>query len=332
MHMRTTRRTAVITACIGAAALGLGLPAAHVRAADAFPSKPITILVPQTPGGANDVIARAIAARLGTSFGQPVIVDNRPGAGGNVGTSLVARSPADGHTLLLTAQSAHTINPSLYRKIPFDPVKDFEPIMVVAVAPYVLAVNPNVPAKNLRELIALAKANPGKINYASAGNGTVNHLLGEMLKTATGINIVHVPYRGAAAAATDVVGGQVPMTFGSFPGTMPFVRAGQLRVLGVATERRTQLAPELPTLAETVPGLYANAWYGLFAPAGTPPEVVARIQSEVAKVLESPELKASLATQGAETAPGTPAELAVLVKEELVRWAKIVKDSGAQLD
>ena len=302
------------------------------RAADPFPSKVITIVVPQAPGGANDVIGRALAQRLSVAIGNPVIVENRQGAGGNLGTAYVARQPKDGHTLLLNAQSVQTINPFLYRKVPFDPVKDFDPVMVVGVAPYMLAVNPSVPAKNLRELVALARASPGKFNYASAGNGTVNHLLGEMLKNAAGIDIVHVPYRGAAAAATDVVAGQVPMTFGSLAGLMPFVRSGQLRTLGVCTEKRTQLAPDLPTLAETIPGLYANAWYGLFVPAGTPKEIVIRLNTEIIKLMDNPEMRERLIGLGVEAAPGTPDQLATLMREDLVRWAKIVKDSGAQLD
>ena len=300
--------------------------------AQSFPSKPIMIVVPQAPGGANDIIARAIANKLGNRLGQPVIVDNRPGAGGNVGTSFVARSKNDGYVLLLTAQSAHTINPALYSKIPFDAVKDFEPIMTVATAPYLLAVNPKVSAKNLQELIALAKASPNKIDVASAGNGTLNHLLVEMLKSAAGIQIMHIPYKGAAAAATDVVGGQVQMTFGSFPGLMPFVKSGQLRALGVATEKRTPLAPELPALAETVPGFHVNSWYGLFAPAGTPKEVVNQIYSEINQILQTPDMKAFLMAQGAEPAPSTPDQLARLLREDLVRWAKIVKDSNAQID
>jgi tripartite-type tricarboxylate transporter receptor subunit TctC len=300
--------------------------------AQTFPAKPITIIVPQAPGGANDVIARAIANKLGNRMGQVFVVENRAGAGGNVGTSFVARAPADGYTLLLTAQSAQTINPALYRKIPFDPVKDFAPIMTVATAPYLLAVNPSVPANNLRELIALAKANPAKLNIASAGNGTLNHLLAEMLKSAEGLQITHVPYKGAAAAATDLVGGQVQMTFGSFPGLMPFVRSGQLRALGVATAQRTPLAPELPTLAETVPSLEVNSWYGLFAPAGTPKAIVTRLQTEFAQVLQTPEMKDFMMTQGAVAAPSTPEELSKLLGEDLVRWAKIVKDANAQID
>ena len=325
----TTRRQIIA----GAASLATPfLWTTSARAADPFPSKVITIVVPQAPGGANDVIGRALAQRLSAVIGGPVIVENRQGAGGNLGTAYVARQPKDGHTLLLNAQSVQTINPFLYRKVPFDPVKDFDPVMVVGVAPYMLAVNPSVPAKNLRELVALAKASPGKFNYASAGNGTVNHLLGEMLKNAAGIDIVHVPYRGAAAAATDVVAGQVPMTFGSLAGLMPFVRSGQLRTLGVCTEKRTQLSPDLPTLAETIPGLYANAWYGLFAPAGTPKDIVTKLNTEITKLMDNPEMRERLVGLGVESAPGTPEQLTTLMRDDLVRWAKIVKDSGAQLD
>lgn len=302
------------------------------RAADPYPGKIITIVVPQAPGGANDIIGRALAQALPPVIGGPVIVENRQGAGGNVGTAYVARQPKDGYTLLVTAQSAQTINPFLYRNIGFDPVKDFDPVMVVGVAPYMLAVNPSFPAKNLRELVALAKQSPGKINYASAGNGTVNHLLGEMLKTAAGIDIVHVPYRGAAPAATDVMAGQVPMTFGSIAGLLPFVKSGQLRALGVCTEKRTALAPDLPTLAETIPGLYANAWYGLFVPAGTPHEVVSRLHAEITKLLATAEMKERFAGLGVEAAPSTPGQLAALMRDDLVRWGKIVKDSGAHID
>ncbi len=325
----TTRRS-ILT---GAAALATPLLwSGPARAADPYPSKVITIVVPQAPGGANDVIGRTLAQKLATTIGGPVIVDNRQGAGGNVGTVWVARQPKDGYTLLLNAQSVQTINPFLYRKPGFDPVKDFDPVMVVGVAPYMLAVNTSVPAKNLRELVALAKAQPGKLNFASAGNGTVNHMLGEMLKTAAGVDIVHVPYRGAAAAATDTIGGQAQMTFGSLAGLLPFVKSGQLRPIGVCTEKRTALAPELPTLAETLPGLYANAWYGLFVPAGTPKEIVGKLHGEITKIMDSPEMKERLVGLGVEAAPSTPEQLAALMRDDLVRWARIVKDSGAQLD
>jgi tripartite-type tricarboxylate transporter receptor subunit TctC len=261
-----------------------------------------------------------------------VVIENRAGAGGNVGTVHVARAPKDGYTLLLTAQSAQTINPWLYRNAGFDPVKDFEPVMSVATAPYLLVANPGFPPSTVKEFIAYAKARPGRIDYASAGNGTLNHLLGVMLNQQAGLHLVHIPYRGAAAAATDVVGGQVQVTFGSFPGLIPFVKAGQLKVLGVATERRTKLAPELPTIAETLPGFHANSWYGLFAPTGTPKAIVDRIAAEGAKVLADPALVERLAGQGAEPAASTPAELAKLLRDDLKLWQGIVKASGATID
>jgi len=301
-------------------------------AQDAWPLKPVTIVVPQAPGGANDTVARAFAQRLAAAIGQPVVVENRPGAGGNVGTAHTARAARDGHTLLLTAQSAQTINPALYAKPGFDPVKDFEPVMTVATAPYLLVAHPSFPAKDLRELIAYAKARPGRIDYASAGNGTLNHLLGVMLNQRAGLHLVHIPYRGAAAAATDVVAGQVPITFGSFPGVVPFVRSGQLKVLGVATEKPTRLAPEYPTLHQTLPGLHVNSWYGLFAPAGTPRPIVERIATQGAQVMAASELVERLAVQGAEPAASTPAELAKLLADDLTLWAGIVKASGAKID
>ena len=303
------------------------------RAQDApWPSKPVTIVVPQAAGGANDTVARAFGARLSTAIGQPVVIENRAGAGGNVGTAQVARAAKDGYTLMLTAQSAQTINPWLYRNTGFDPVRDFEPVMSVATAPYLLVANPSFPASNLKELIAYAKSRPGRIDYASAGNGTLNHLLGVMLNQRAGLHLIHIPYRGAAAAATDVVGGQVPITFGSFPGVNPFVKAGQLKVIGVATEKRTKLAPDLPTLNETLPGFHANSWYGLFAPAGTPKAIVERIAAEGNKVLADPALVERLAGQGAEPAPGTPAQLATLLRDDLKLWQGIVKASGATVD
>lgn len=309
-----------------------GVAPRGARAQEAWPSKPVTLVVPQAAGGANDTVARAFGARLSTALGQAVVVENRAGAGGNVGTALVARAPKDGYTLMLTAQSAQTINPWLYRNTGFDPVKDFEPVMSVATAPYLLVANPSFPANSLKDLIAYAKTRPGRIDYASAGNGTLNHLLGVMLNQQAGLHLVHIPYRGAAAAATDVVSGQVPITFGSFPGVIPFVKSGQLKVLGVATERRTRLAPEVPTLHETLPGLHANSWYGLFAPAGTPKSVIDRIAAEGAKVMNDASLVERLAGQGAEPAPSTPAQLAMLLRDDLKRWQGIVKVSGATID
>jgi tripartite-type tricarboxylate transporter receptor subunit TctC len=310
----------------------LASAASRAHAQDAWPTKPVTIVVPQAAGGANDTVARAFGQRLSVALGQPVVIENRTGAGGNVGTALVARAPKDGHTLMLTAQSAQTINPWLYKNTGFDPVKDFEPVMSVATAPYLLVANPQFPVSNLKDLVAYAKTRPGRIDYASAGNGTLNHLLGVMLNQRAGLHLVHIPYRGAAAAATDVVGGTVPITFGSFPGVFPFVKAGQLKVIGVATEKRTKLAPEMPTLAETLPGFHANSWYGLFAPAGTPKAVIDRIAAEGNKVLADPALVERLAGQGAEPAPSTPAQLATLLRDDLKLWQGIVKASGATID
>lgn len=334
-HPRPARRHALLAAgatmlCCMTGHLHAQTGAAPGNDASAnWPSRAITFVVPQAPGGANDIIARAVAQGLGTSLGQPVMVDNRPGANGNTGTGQVARSAPDGYTFLVTAQSAYTINPALYSQIPFDPIKDFTPIMQLGVAPYLLAVNPEFPATSLQELVSHAKANPGKVSYASAGNGTLNHLLGEMLKKQYGLELLHVPYRGAAAAATDVVAGQVPVTFGSFPGVMPFVKNGKLRVLGVASDQPTRLAPEIPPLGKE---LAVTSWYGLFAPAGTPEPIIERMHQAIAKVLQTPEMQERLQSLGAEQVPSDPASFKAMLPGELQRWAQIVRESGARVD
>ena len=293
-----------------------------------WPAKPITFVVPQNPGGANDVIARAVAQGLEHTLGQPVIVENRPGANGNVGTGQVARSAPDGYTFLVTAQSAHTINPALYSRTGFDAIHDFVPVMQLAVAPYLLVVNPQFPAQTFDELVAHAKANPGAVAYASAGNGTLNHLLGEMLKKQKQLEMLHVPYKGAAAAATDVVAGQLPVTFGSFPGVMPFVRSGKLRVLGVAAAQPTPLAPEIPAL----PDLAVTSWYGLFAPAGTAQPIVAQMHRAIAQVLATPAMQERLSALGAEPVLSTPESFAASLPAELAHWKQVVQASGAKID
>ncbi|QTX20196.1 tripartite tricarboxylate transporter substrate binding protein [Comamonas aquatica] len=324
LHTFLSRRQAVMATT---ALLSLSGTAALAQAS--WPTKPITFVVPQAPGGANDVIARAVAHGLGTSLGEPVVVENRPGANGNLGTGQVARSAADGYTFLVTAQSAYTINPALYSKLPFDPIKDFTPVMQLAVAPYLLVVNPNFPAKSLDELVAYAKAHPGKVEYASAGNGTLNHLLGEMLKKQKGLNLLHVPYKGASAAATDVVAGQLPMTFGSFPGVMPFVTSGKLRVLGVAADKPTSLAPDIPVLGK---GLAVTSWYGLFAPAGTPQPIVDKLYQAVQAVLAKPEMAERFKTLGAERVDSNPQSFKAMLPGELAHWKQVVQDSGAHID
>jgi tripartite-type tricarboxylate transporter receptor subunit TctC len=324
LHTFLSRRQAVMATT---ALLSLSGTAALAQAS--WPTKPITFVVPQAPGGANDVIARAVAQGLGTSLGEPVVVENRPGANGNLGTGQVARSAADGYTFLVTAQSAYTINPALYSKLPFDPIKDFTPVMQLAVAPYLLVVNPNFPAKSLDELVAYAKAHPGKVEYASAGNGTLNHLLGEMLQKQKGLNLLHVPYKGASAAATDVVAGQLPMTFGSFPGVMPFVTSGKLRVLGVAADQPTSLASDIPVLGK---GLAVTSWYGLFAPAGTPQPIVDKLYQAVQAVLAKPEMAERFKTLGAERVDSNPQSFKAMLPGELAHWKQVVQDSGAHID
>ena len=321
-------RRRVLATLAAAVSATTGLWATPALAQAAWPTKPMTFVVPQNPGGANDVIARAVAQGLENSLGQPVIVENRPGANGNLGTAQVARSAADGYTFLVTAQSAHTINPALYSRTGFDAIADFAPVMQLAVAPYLLVVNPQFPATTLDELVAYAKANPGAVAYASAGNGTLNHLLGEMLKKQRGIEWLHVPYKGAAAAATDVVGGQLPVTFGSFPGVMPFVSSGKLRVLGVASDKPTPLAPEIPVLKE----LAVTSWYGLFAPAGTPQPIIDKVHSAITKVLATPVMQERLKGLGAEPVQSNPQSFAASLPAELAHWQKVVDASGAKID
>jgi len=306
--------------------------AGWAHAQDKFPSRQVTLVVPQAAGGANDAIARVMAQKLSEQWGQPVVVENRPGAGGNVGTAYAAKAKNDGYTLLVNADSAQVINPFLYAKTGFDSVKDFEPVAPLAKAGYVLVANPSLPANNVAELIALAKSKPGALSIASAGNGTLNHLIGEMLQKATDIQLQHIPYKGAAAAATDVVGGQVPLSVQSMPSSIAFIRSGKLKVLGVVNEKRLAALPDAPSIGETVPAFGATPWYGMFAPAGTPKNITLQIQNDIAKVLDSKDVQERLATLGCETFKGTGDQLAQIVKSDMVRWAKIVKDSGAKID
>jgi len=314
------------------ALLVIGLAMAGLAAAQKYPAKPIIVIVPQAAGGANDTIARVVAQKLSEQLGQSVVIENRVGAGGNVGTAAAAKARPDGYTVMITADSAQVINPFLYQNTGFDPVKDFEPVAPLARAGYVLVAHPAFPANNVSELVALAKAAPGKYAIASAGNGTLNHLIGEMLQKAADIKLVHVPYRGAAAAATDVVGGQVPLSVQSMPSSIGFIRSGKLKVLGVVNERRLPALPDAPTIGETIKGFGATPWYGMFAPAGTPKDIVRMLQDEVAKALDSADARDKLAVVGCEPFKGTSEQLATLVKDDLVRWSRIVKESGAKVD
>ena len=308
------------------------LTCAPTFAQDKYPSKTVTIIVPQAAGGANDTIARVVAQKLSEALGQQFIVDNRPGAGGNIGTVAAAKSKNDGYTLMLTANSAQVINPALYKKPGFDPVKDFEPISPVATAGYVLVANNAFPAKNVSEMVAAAKALPGKYTIASAGNGTLNHLIGEMLGKATGIELTHVPYKGAAAAVTDLIGGQVQLSVQSLPSSLQFIKSGKMKVLGVVNEQRVTALPDVPTIGETVKGFGATPWYGLFAPAGTPKAIVVQLQAALSKALDAPDTKDKLAAVGCEPYKLSSEQFASLIKDDLPKWAKIVKASGATVD
>ncbi len=312
-----------------AALLTLGLSTAS--AAD-YPAKPITVIVPQAAGGTNDIVGRLIAQKLGEALPGNVVVENRPGAGGNIGTVYAAKAPKDGHTLLMTISSAQAINPAVYKNPGFDPVKDFTPLALVGAVPNVLVVNPSFPAKNLGEFLKLVKANPGKYPYASAGNGTLNHLLGEMLNSTAGLKLQHIPYKGVAPAMTDVIGGQVPMAFTSLPSVLQHLKAGRLIAIGVSSPSRSPVLPDVPAIGEQVPGYSGTLWVGLFAQRGIPAEIEARLQETMRKVLAAADTQEKLQAQGVELANATPAQFAALLQEDITRWAKIVKESGATID
>jgi tripartite-type tricarboxylate transporter receptor subunit TctC len=318
-----------ITAFTGAALVATPIAAN----AQVYPAKPVRLIVPFAPGGGNDVIARLLGQKLSETWKQQVVVENRPGAGGNIGAELVAKAPPDGYTLLLGHTGVFAINPSLYPKLSYDSQKDFSPVSLLATAPLVLVVHPNVPANSLRELIALAKAQPGKLNYASSGSGTGAHLSGELLRSMAKVDLTHVPYKGTAPAMTDLMGGQVQMMFSVLPAVLPHIRSGKLKAIAVTGKQQTSLLPGVPTMAESgVPGYVSTLSYGVLAPAKTPDAVVKEINGQVAKVLATPEFRERLAFEGAEPLGGSPADFAAVIKAETEKWAKVVKDSGAKAE
>jgi len=299
----------------------------------AFPSKPVKLVVPFPPGGPLDVIGRSIAQKLAEAWGQSVVVDNRPGAGGNIGADVVAKSPPDGYTVVMGALSTHAVNPSLYPTMPYDAVRDFAPITLVATTPNVLVINPSLPVSSVRELIAYAKAHPGKLSFGSGSNGSAGHLAGELFKVDAGVDMVHIPYKGGAPAMQGLLAGDTQLMFDNLANSMPQVKAGKLKALAVTTGQRSKLVPELPTMAEAgVPGFVIATWFGLLAPAGTPPDVIARWNADVVKILNAPDMRERLAAQGAEAAPSSPAEFAAFIGRELPKYARIVKLSGAKVD
>ena len=328
------RRTVALLLSI---ALGpLATIAGH--AADAYPTRPIRLVVPFPAGGTTDIMARAVSAELSKLPGWNVVVDNKPGAGGNIGSDMVAKSAPDGYTLLMGTVGTHGINQSLYGKLPFDPIKDFAPITEVAAVPNVLVLNPAFAQQNkinsVNDLIAYARANPGKLNMASSGNGTSIHLAGELFKTQTKTYMVHFPYRGSGPALTDLTGGTMQVMFDNLPSSMQLIKAGKLKALAVTSAKPSPALPGVPTVAAAanLPNYEASSWFGLLAPAGTPPEIVHRIQQEVAKSLNSPAVRERLVAQGAEPVGNTPEQFASFIRAELTKWAKVVKDSGAKVD
>jgi len=297
-----------------------------------YPAKPIRLIVPFAAGGPMDIMSRAIGEKLTTNLGQQVVVDNRGGAGGGIGTEIAAHAAPDGYTLLTGHIGTHAINVSLYSRLGYDPVRDFAPITLIATLPLALVVNASVPARSVRELIALAQARPGQINFSSAGSGGPTHMAGEMLKSLAHIDIVHVPYKGNAAALTDLVAGRVQMMFSNLLTSMPHVKAGKLRAIAISSARRSPQAPDLPTVAEGgVPGYDLTPWYGMFAPAGTPRDIITRLNREAGRILNAPEMKSRFAAQGIDLVTSTPEEFGKLIRTEIPKWRKVVKDSGAKV-
>ena len=325
--MNTALKNAAVA--LFAACCALAGPAVH---AQKFPDKPIRFIVPFPPGGGNDILARAIGPKLGELLGQPVVIDNRAGAGGNMGTDLAAKAAPDGYTIVIASNQV-TINPWLYSKLPFDIEKDLVPVAQVATVPMVLVVHPLVPASTVREFIALAKASPGGFNHATPGNGTPQHIAFEVFNHAAGIKVTHVPYKGTGPALADVMGGQVQSAIGTLASVEPFVKAGKLRALGVTTPRRSQAMPTVPTIDEAaLPGFEVPLWYSILAPANTPRDVVARLSADIARVLQAPEIRDRLSSQGFEVSYLNAEQMADLMKRDTARWQKSIKDIGLKLD
>ena len=301
--------------------------------AQAWPSKPIKWVVPFAPGGTTDILARVVGEKLAIALGQPVIIENKPGAGGGLGAEFTAKAAPDGYTIMGGTISTHAINASLYNKLPYDPVKDFVAITLIARVPNMLVINPSISAGSVKELIVLLKANPGKYSFASSGNGTSQHLSGELFKTMAGVDMQHIPYKGSPPALQDVMGGQVAMTFDNITTAWPLAKSGKLRALAVTTATRSAVAPDVPTLAESgLPGFEVGSWQGVFAPAGTPPEIVKRLNTEIVKILKLPAVSEKLVGLGAEPVGNSSEEFTALVKAEVVKWADVVKKSGAKVD
>ena len=317
---------------LNAVATVLSLASAHLCLAQGYPARPVRLVVPYAPGGPVDIVGRIVAQKLSEAFHQQVIVDNRAGGGGNIGLEIAAHAAPDGYTLLMGANGVIAINPALYRNMPVDTQQDFAAISMVASSPMILVVHPSVAASSVKELIALAKARPGTINYASSGSGSTAHLSSELFKSMAKVDMLHVPYKGAGPALTDLVGGQVQVMFTGVSSTLPFVKSGKLKALAVSSEKRLALLPDMPTVAETLPGYEVLTWYGVFAPAATPGAIVDRLNAVIVQSFAAADAKAKLAALGADAQTDTPQQFARAVAHEVAKWARIVKESGARAD
>jgi len=323
-------RTSSLAHCIIAVVMAAAAPAA---VAQTYPTKPIKLVAPSTPGDAPDVIARLVADKLSIVLGQQVVVENRPGAGGIVGSEAVARAAPDGYTLIMGNAGSHGINAAVYANLPYDIQRDFAPVSQVAVAPNVMVINPSLPAKTVAEFVAYAKSQPGKLSYASGGNGSSAHMSMELFKSMAGVDIQHIPYKGSSPALTDLVAGQVAVFIGNMPPTVPLVKAGKLRALAVTTKTHSALMPELPTIAESgLPGYETVAWFGVLAPAGTPPEIVNRLSLEIGKIARSPEMREKLLAMGAEPVGGSPAEFRAVIDRDIAKWKPLAQKVGIKVD
>ena len=321
---------------VSLAAAVVALPALGAQSAPAttnYPTKPIRLVITYPPGGNTDLVGRAIGQKLTETWGQQVIVDNRGGAGGVLGTVIAKQAAADGYTLLLGTSAGMVLNPLLMSKVPYDPLHDFAPVSLVIVLPQLLVVHPGLAARSIKEFITLAKAKPGQLNFGSSGVGTPNHLGGEMLKAMAGINIVHVPYKGGAASITDLIAGQVQLVISSAPSVVPHVRSNRLRAIAIGSARRTPALPEVPTVAESgVPGYEYTTWYGIFVPAKTPPAIVTKLNAEIVRMLAEPQLSQRFQSQGGDPSSSTPAQLTAYMKQETERWARVIKTANIRIE
>jgi tripartite-type tricarboxylate transporter receptor subunit TctC len=324
IHMKFAGRLAVAGLIAWCAA------AAH---AQTYPAKAIRIIVPSAPGSGPDIMARSIGQKLNEAWGQPVIIDARPGAGGIIGSELAAKAPPDGYTLIMGNAGSHSVNPSLYPKLPYDPLRDFAPVTLVSVAPNVLIVHPSLPASSVKELIALTRSRPGAISFGSGGNGSSAHLSGELFRTLAAVKIVHVPFKGAPAAVLGVITGEISMAILNLPPALPHIRSARLKALGVSTEKRSAAVPELPTIAESgLPGYEATAWFGMLGPAGLPRDIVVKLNGEIVKSLRTEEMRNRILADGGEAVGSTPEAFTEIMKRDIAKWAKVVAASGARPD